>query len=250
MEGGVALVTGGTRGIGRATSLRLARERPRAIIAAYCLDHDAARKTVADVKSLGVEAEAVATNVGDPVLLEKLFQHVEDRYGRLDVFISNAARASFAPAMELSARGYARMMELNAQAFLIGSQLAARLMKKSGGGNIVGVSSLGSQRCSPQYAGLGSSKAALESLARYLACELAPDNINVNVVSGGYIDTESMKMNPERDRLIAHVLSRTPAGRLGTEEDLAEVIGFLCTKASGWIRGQVLVADGGFSLTM
>jgi enoyl-[acyl-carrier protein] reductase III len=244
------LVTGGTRGIGRAISLRLARERPQAIVAAYCLDHDAARKTVAELQSLGVQAEALATNVGDPVLLEKLFRHVEDKYGRLDVFVSNAARASFAPAMELSTRVFARMMELNAQAFLVGSQLAARLMKKNGGGNIIGVSSLGSLRCAPHYAGLGSSKAALESLARYLACELAPDNINVNVVSGGYIDTESMKMNPERDRLVAHVLSRTPAARLGTAEDLAEVVGFLCTPASGWIRGQVLVADGGFSLTM
>ncbi len=250
LKDGVAFVTGGTRGIGRAVALRLAKEQPKHMILAYCLDHEAARKTVGDLADLGVSAEALVTNVGDPALLEKAFHHIEERYGRLDVFVSNAARASFVPSMDLSVRLFSRMMELNAQAFLLGSQLAARIMMKNEGGFIVGVSSLGSQRCAPLYSGLGASKAALEALARYLACELAPSNINVNVVSGGYIDTASMRLNPERDRLVEHVLSRTPAGRVGRPEDLAEVVGFLCTPESGWIRGQVLIADGGFSLTM
>ena len=248
LQGEVVFVTGGTRGIGRAISLRLARERPRAIVMAYALNHKAAKETVKEIEGQDVEAWAMATDVSNPELLETLFNDIEQRYGRLDVFVCNAARTSFRPALDLSVRAWKRIMELNAQAFLVGAQLAAKLMKKNSGGRMVAVSSLGSQRCPPQYAGLGASKAALESLARYLAVELAPSNINVNVVSGGYIDTETTRLHPAREELTRYLLSRTPAGRLGQPEDLAEVVAFLCTPAADWIRGQILIADGGFSL--
>ncbi len=244
----IVVVTGGTRGIGRAISLRLAREGPRCVVVAYYSNHEAARSTVREIEALGVEAAALATDVGDPKRLEELFQAIGDRYGRLDVFVSNAARTSFRPVMDVSPRAWNRIIELNAQAFLMGAQLAALAMRKSGGGCIVGISSLGSQRCVPDYAALGASKAAMECLARYLACELAPWNINVNVISAGHIDTETTRSHPDFAKLSQQIIARTPAGRFGRPEDVAGVVAFLCSPESAWIRGQTLVVDGGFSL--
>jgi enoyl-[acyl-carrier protein] reductase III len=246
----VVLITGASRGIGRAIALRLARERPRHIVVGYCMNHQAARQTVADIEALGVAASAISTDVGQSALLRDMFDQVAKRHGRLDVFVSNAARASFRPAMELSERSWQRMMELNATAFLLGAQLAASIMRDGGGGRIIGISSLGSQYALPGYAGLGAAKAMIEASARYLAVELAPWGINVNVVCGGFVDTESMRRSPDYDELTDYVRRRTPAQRLGQPEDLAGVVAFLCAPDSDWIRGQTLIADGGFSLRL
>lgn len=250
LQGKVVLVTGGTRGIGRSIALRLGRERPLQVVCAYSSNHEAARKTIADLRELGVAATAVATDVGSADAMEALFRGIEEQHGRLDIFVSNAARTAFRPALELTQRTWSRIMEINAQAFLLGAQHAGRLMQRGGGGRIVAISSLGSRLCTPQYAGLGTSKAAIESLVRYFGCELAPHGINVNAVCGGYIDTEAVRQRPDYEELNRHVLGRTPAGRLGTPEDIAGVVAFLCSPESEWIRGQTLVADGGFSLTM
>ena len=244
----VVLITGGTRGIGRAIALRLAREHPRHIVVSYCMNHEAARRTVADLEAAGAAASSMATDVGDEKLLQEVFQKVGDRFGRLDIFVSNAARTAFRPALELSSRNWRRIMELNAEAFLLGSRMAFQLMKANGGGRIVGISSLGSRYYLPNYAGLGAAKAAIEALARYLAVEMAPFGINVNVVCGGFVDTESMKIIPEYEALTGYIRSRTPAGRLAKPEDIAGVVAFLCSPESDWIRGQTIIADGGFSL--
>jgi len=246
LQGRNVLVTGGSRGIGRAIALRLAREGPAHVMIGYCLDHDAARRTVADLRALGVEASSHAADLGREELVEELFARAGERLGRLDVFVSNAARATFKPVADLSAKAFRRTMEMNAQAFLVGGRLAAGLMDR--GGRIVGVSSLGAHACAPGYAALGSAKAALEALARYMAVELAPRNINVNVVCGGLVETPSVQSHPEYRELAERVLARTPAGRLGRPEDLAGVVAFLCSPESDWIRGQTLIADGGFSI--
>jgi len=249
-DGPIVLITGGSRGIGRAIALRLARQSPAHVLIAYCMNHQAARATVADLQALGVDASAHPTDLDRPELIGEMFDLVEDRWGRLDVFVSNAARAAFRPVLELSARSWQRTMNLNARAFLLGAQRAARLMRRNGGGRIVGVSSLGASHYIPGYAGLGAAKAAIESLTRYLAAELAPSGIRVNAVSGGFVDTESMRLNPEYDELVRYVVSRTPAGRVGEPEDLAGVVAFLCSPDSDWIQGQVLLADGGMSLAL
>jgi len=246
LQGRNVLVTGGSRGIGRAIALRLAREGPAHVMIGYCLDHDAARRTVADLRALGVEASSHAADLGREELVEELFARAGERLGRLDVFVSNAARATFKPVADLSAKAFRRTMEMNAQAFLVGGRLAAGLMDR--GGRIVGVSSLGAHACAPGYAALGSAKAALEALARYMAVELAPRNINVNVVCGGLVETPSVQSHPEYRELAERVLARTPAGRLGRPEDLAGIVAFLCSPESDWIRGQTLIADGGFSI--
>lgn len=246
----VILVTGGSRGIGRAIALRLAREDPAQIVIGYCLNHQAARQTVAEIEALGVRASAIAADVGRSELLQQLFGQVRQRCGRLDIFVSNAARTSFRPAMELDPRSWERIMDLNARAFLLGAQLAAPIMRENGGGRIIGISSLGSRFSAPGYAGLGAAKAAIESLTRYLAVELADWGINVNVVCGGLVDTPTMRLAPDYQRLTDYVLARTPARRLGRPEDLAGVVALLCSPESDWIRGQTLIADGGFSLSL
>jgi enoyl-[acyl-carrier protein] reductase III len=248
--GRIVLITGGSRGIGRAIALRLAADRPEHIVLSYCMNHKAARQTVAELESLGVAASAVPIDVSRPELMEEMFSGVRERFGRLDVFVSNAARASFVPALELSLRSWQRIMDLNARAFLHGSQLAAAIMGQNGGGKIVGLSSLGAGFAIPGYAGLGAAKAAIESLTRYLGVELAPLGINVNTVSAGFVDTESMRLNPEYETVKEYVRSRTPAARLAEPEDVAGVVAFLCSPDARWIYGQTLLADGGLSLVL
>jgi len=243
----VALITGASRGIGRAIALRLAREHPRHIVVGYSMNHQAARQTVDDLTAMGVSASAISTDVGKSELMREMFDEVRRRCGRLDIFVSNAARTSFRPAMELTIRDWQRIMDMNARAFLLGSQMAAELMHP-GGGRIVGISSLGSRYSVPGYAGLGAAKAVVETLTRYLAVELAPRGINVNVVCGGFIDTESMRLAPDYKELTKSILKRTAARRLGRPEDLAGIVAFLCSPDSDWIRGQTLIADGGFSI--
>lgn len=250
LDGQVVAITGGSRGIGRAIALRIARDRPKHIVVGYASNYTAARETVSAIGEMGVHASMVRLDVGQEDLLRSLFDLVRDEFQRLDVFVSNAARTTFRPTMALNRRNWQKVMDINARAFLLGSQMAAELMHENGGGRIIGISSLGSQFCIPEYASLGAAKAVIETLARYLAVELAPWNINVNVVSGGFVNTESMRMAPNFDELVQHVVSQTPAGRVATPEDLAGIVAFLCSPDSDWIRGQTLVADGGYSLVL
>jgi len=246
LAGKVILVTGASRGIGRAIALRLAREAPAHIFVGYCLQHDIAAQTVAAIENLGVPATAIAADLGQVESVEEMFRAINHRCGRLDVFISNAARASFRPAMNITSRTWDRTMDLNARAFLLGGQLSAQLMKD--GGSIVALSSLGSHFYAPEYLALGAAKAAIEATARYLAVELAPKKINVNVVCGGLIETETTQLHPHYEELKRSVIAKTPEGRVGTPEDVAGVVAFLCSPEARWIRGQTIVVDGGFSL--
>jgi enoyl-[acyl-carrier protein] reductase III len=250
MSGQTVLITGGTRGIGRAIAMRLAREKPGFMMVSYCQNHGAARDTVSELRELGVEADSFSTDVSDVKMLQGLFDRVRERTGRLDVFVSNAARTSFRPVLDLDRRSWSKIMDLNASAFLAGSQMAAALMRENGGGRIIALTSLGSRFATRNYAGLGAAKATIEALTRYLAVELAPLNINVNAVCGGFVDTHSMRLAPDYDDLEKYVAGHTPEGRIAQPDDLAGVVALLCTKDANWIRGQTLVADGGFSLTL
>lgn len=246
----VVLVTGGTRGIGRAIALRLAQESPAHVIVTYRSNYQTARATVNELQDLGVEASCLGLDVSKPEMIDDLFTQIDETHGRLDIFINNAALTSFRPAMELNTRTWQRIIDINARAFLLGAQAAASLMQKNSGGKIIAISSLGSRFCLPMYAGLGAAKAALEALARYLAVELAPSNIQVNVVNGGLIDTESMHLAPNYETMMAKVAARTPMGRVGQPEDMAGVVAFLCSPDGAWLCGQTLVADGGYSLRL
>jgi enoyl-[acyl-carrier protein] reductase III len=248
LEGKMILITGGSRGIGRATALRLAKEKPSQIGIVYSNNDEAATQTIADIKSLGVGCSAFRADIGSEDSVCDLFEKVGRQFGTLDIFINNAARGSFQPLSSMSVRSWQKMIDLNARAFLLCAQNSAKLMMD--GGKIVGISSLGSHFVAPGYGGLGAAKATMEAMARYLAVELAPLNINVNIVCGGFVDTPSTRKLPNFANVSEEIAARTPEKRIGRPEDLAGVVAFLCSPESNWIRGQTLVVDGGYSLSL
>jgi enoyl-[acyl-carrier protein] reductase III len=247
LKGKVALVTGGSRGIGRAIVLKLAEQEVDVVI--NYLQHDAAAREVQDlVVAKGRRAHIVRGDVGKPKVVKMIFEEVRDKFGRLDILVHNAALGAFRPVTELEVFQWNISLDVNARALLLCSQEAVPLMEGRGG-VIIGVSSIGSRRFMPEYGAIGISKAALESLIRYLAVELAPKGIRVNGVSGGLVDTDALRMHPHYEERKAEGVARTPAGRLGTPEDLADVVLFLAEERSRWIVGQTIVADGGLELS-
>jgi enoyl-[acyl-carrier protein] reductase III len=245
----VAVITGSGRGIGRAIALRLAADGAD-IVVSFNRNIAPAEAVAAQVRELGRHAIVKKANVSKPDDIDALFAVVDETFGGLDIFISNAASGFNRPAMQQKVTGWDWTMDVNARAFLLAAQRAVPLMQKRGGGSMVAISSPGSGRVMPDYIAVGASKAALESLTRYLAVELAPLNIVVNAVSPGLVETDALKhfaslADPD---VIPHAIENTPAGRLVQPEDVAGVVSFLCTPAAAMIRGQVLVIDGGYTL--
>jgi enoyl-[acyl-carrier protein] reductase III len=238
-----AFVTGASRGIGRAVARRLASD-DYSVAVGFFRSRTAAREVCGELEGLGVKALPVKVHVGDLDSLHRAFDEVGEAFGSLDVFVSNAASGVLKPLSEIDARGWEWTMGINARAFLFGAQRAAALMGE--GGSIVALTSAGSTRVLPGYGVVGASKAALESLVRYLAVE--NPSIRVNAVSPGVVDTDALTHFPNREELLADAASRTPAGRLATPEDVAACVGFLCSPSAAMIRGHVLVVDGGAGL--
>lgn len=245
LAGKTAFVTGGTRGIGRRIAEKLA-DLGCNVAVNYFRSRDAANETVRSLESRNIKARSYRANIGRIEKLEEMVAAVGEDFGKVDIFISNAALGIFTTALEIDDRAWDLSMRTNAQALLFGVQAVAKLMPD--GGKIVSLSSLGSQRYIPGYAAIGISKAAIETLTKYLAFELASRRINVNTVSGGFIDTDALKVFPNYDDMVAEVVRRTPFGRMGTPDELADVVVFLCTQKAQWITGQVLIVDGGYSL--
>jgi len=245
LQGKVALITGGSRGIGRAIALRLA-ENGVDIIVNYVRHRRDAEATVAAIEEKGVRCLAVKANVAKDADVDRMFEEIGAIYPQLDILVSNAASGVLKPVMELTTRHWDWAMDINARALLSLSQHAVRMMEK--GGRIMAVSSLGAVRAVPNYTVVGSSKAALESLVRHLAVELGPRHITVNTISAGVVDTDALKKFPNRDEIIGESLRRTPLGRLTTPEDVADLALFLCSDLSSMISGQTLVVDGGYAI--
>jgi len=247
LQGQVALVTGGSRGIGRAIALRLAQAGANVAIN-YLRQRTAAEETVAAIRALGRQALAIRANVGEHEAIEEMVEEIKKEYGRLDILVSNAASGVLKPALELTEKHWHWTMDINAGTLLPLTQHTVPLMGERGG-HIIAVSSLGSVRAIPNYAAVGASKAALESLVRHLALELAPKKISVNAVSAGVVDTDALSLFPNREQLLNHSAERTPTGRLTTPEDVADAVLFLCSGLSAQIQGQTIVIDGGYSIT-
>jgi len=248
-SGQVALVTGSGRGIGRAIALKLAEEGADLVIN-FFRNREPAEATAQEIRQLGRRAEVVRANVGELDELEGLFNRIEGEFGGLDLFVSNAASGYNRPVLEQRPKGWEWTLNINARALLFGAQHAARLMRGRGGA-IVAISSPGSFRVLPDYVVVGASKAALESIIRYLAVELAPFGIRVNAVSPGLVETEALK-HFESLRGDVQAIERTrrttPAGRLVTPEDVANLVAFLCSGEAEMIRGQTVLLDGGYNL--
>ncbi|PJF35483.1 MAG: enoyl-[acyl-carrier-protein] reductase FabL [Candidatus Thermofonsia Clade 1 bacterium] len=250
MAGKIALVTGSGRGIGRAIALRLAREGADVIVN-YFRNRESAEETAAAISALGRRAQLVKANVAEEDDLARLFESAR-AFGGLDILVNNAASGYNRPVMEQRVKGWDWTLNINARAALFAAQQAAPIMQARGGGVIVNISSIGAQRVMPEYVLVGVSKAALESLTRYLAVELAPMGIVVNAVSGGFVETEALKHFSMAQPILADpeafAAQHIPAGRMVKPEDIAAVVAFLCTPDASMIRGQVIVVDGGLTL--
>jgi enoyl-[acyl-carrier protein] reductase III len=243
----IALITGGSRGIGKAIALKLAREGADIVIN-FFRNRKPAEETQALIQSMGRKCHLVKANVGDLDKIHLLFDEIKNVMGGLDILISNAASGVQLPAMEVQEKHWDWTLNINAKALLFLAQQAVPLMEQRGGGSIVSISSLGSRFALKNYTCVGTSKAALESLTRYLGAELAPKNIIVNAVSGAAVDTDALTHFPNREEMIRDALTRTPAGRMVTPEDIANAVHFLCTEQSRMIVGQTIIVDGGYSL--
>jgi enoyl-[acyl-carrier protein] reductase III len=240
LDGASALVTGGTRGIGRAIALRLAREGASRLVLGYMRNDRAAAEAADDVRAAGAEPVLVRGNVTSERVLRELAAA-----GPYDAVVHNAATGVIRPALETEDKHWDWTMNANARALLSLARVVAPAMPR--GSTIAAISSLGSHRVLENYVLVGTSKAALESVVRYLAVELAPRGIRVNAVSAGVVDTGALDFFPNREEMLRSV-ERTPAGRLVAPEDVAAAVAFLCSADAEMIRGQTLVLDGGFSL--
>ena len=249
-SGKIALITGSGRGIGRGIALHFA-QLGADIVVNFFRNRSPAEKTAAEIRELGQRALVVKANIGEIEEIDHLFERIKKEFQGLDYLIHNAASGFNKPVMEQRPKGWDWSMNINARSLLFMSQIAAKLMEPRGGGAIVSVSSPGGNRVLPDYVTVGASKAALESLTRYLAVEFAPKNIVVNAVSPGIVITDALShfdsIREDVD-LVERARKLTPAGRLATPDDIARVVAFLCTPEAAMIRGQVILVDGGYTL--
>ena len=238
--GASVFVTGGSRGIGKAIALRFARLGAAKVAIGYLRSDQAAEDTAEELRSIGAEPVLVRGNISSDRVLEEVA-----RLGPLDVLVHNAATGVIRPALETEDKHWDWTMTANTRALLSLARAAAPNMPA--GSSLIGISSLGAQRVLENYTLVGTSKAALEALIRYLAVELAPRGIRANGVSGGVVDTGALDHFPNKDEMLRFG-SDNPAGRLVTPDDIAEAVTFLCSPGAEMIRGHILTVDGGYSL--
>ncbi len=250
LTGKVALVTGSSRGIGQAIALELARCGAD-IVVHYLRKKSAAVETVAAIETIGRQAIALKANLAHAEKIEAMFDQIEAQFGRCDILIGNAATGTPTDLLELQDKHWAWTMDVNARSVLRCAQRAVPLMEQQGWGRIINISSPGGQRVLPHYAAIGLSKATLEALTRYLAVDLAPKGIVVNAVSPGLIDTDAVTAFPvDLQAVFEYTANRSPARRLPVPDDVAKIVAFLCSDGAGMIVGQIITADGGYSLLM
>jgi len=239
-QGASVFVTGGSRGIGKAIALRFAQLGATRVAIGYLRSDAAAEETADELRAVGAEPILVRGNISSARVLEEVGQ-----LGALDVLVHNAATGVIRPALETEDKHWDWTLTANARALLSLTRVVAPRMPR--GASVIGISSLGSQRVLENYTLVGTSKAALEALIRYLAVELAPLGIRANAVSGGVVDTGALEHFPNKEEMLRFGRDN-PAGRLVKPEDIAEAVTFLCSPEAEMIRGQTIVVDGGFSL--
>ncbi|MFI4918555.1 MAG: enoyl-[acyl-carrier-protein] reductase FabL [Legionellales bacterium] len=242
--GKVALITGGARGIGKATALKLAAAGSD-IALVYYNSSDEAQSLVEEINGLGRKAVAFQANVADHQSVKELFTQFRGHFDRLDFLISNAASGVLKPALKMSTKHWRWCMETNALALNHLATEGRDLMPK--GGRVIALSSLGAHRAIPNYAFIGASKAALEALVRSLSLELAVDGITVNTVSAGVVDTDALKHFPNREQLLDEYQAHALADRPLTPQDVANAVYLLCLPEAAMINAHTLFVDAGYS---
>jgi len=247
LQGKCALITGSGRGIGRGIALALARRGCNVAIN-YVRHREDAEETAAAAEQLGVRAAVIKANAGRDEEMQALVAESAHALGSVDIFVGNAASGVLRPMSEIDRKAWDWTLNINAHSILVGAQSAVPWMRARGWGRILTVTSIGSRRVFPAYGVVGVSKAAIEALTRYLAVELAPENIIANCISPGIVLTDALEFFPSKDAMVAHAQQRTPAGRLATPEDVGEVAVWLCSEAARMVVGQTIEVDGGYSL--
>jgi enoyl-[acyl-carrier protein] reductase III len=244
---GPALVTGGSRGIGRACALLLA-DRGADVALSYIEHRDAAEATAAEIRALGRKAVVLRADAADADANVALVEDAVGELGPLRYLVCNAANGTFGMIDELTADAWDHTMATHARALLVLAKGASASMRANGGGAIVAISSLGARRVYDAYSAFGSAKAALEALVRYLAVELGPHGIRANCVVGGVVVTDLFRAIPDWEAIAAASAERAPLRTVLDPEDVAAAVAFLLSDAAARITGQSLVVDAGFTL--
>ncbi|MBN1840330.1 MAG: enoyl-ACP reductase [Campylobacterales bacterium] len=251
MKGKTLVISGGTRGIGKAIVYEFAKEGVN-IAFTYNSNEELAKEQVKDLETTyGIKARAYSLNILEPETYKDLFLEIDKEFDRVDFFISNAIISGrpvvggYTKFMKLKPRGINNIFTATVNAFVVGAQEAAKRMEKVGGGSIISLSSTGNLVYIENYAGHGTAKAAVETMVRYAAAELGCKGIRVNAVSGGPIETDALRAftNYEEVRDVTAKLS--PLGRMGQPQDLAGACLFLCSEKASWITGHTMLIDGG-----
>ncbi len=246
LTGKTALVTGSSRGIGRACSRRLA-EAGADVIVNYVTSRNAAMDVAREIRDLGRRAYVVKADVSEEDDIRCMIEFVRDQIGALDILVSNAASGGFRPLMDATTHHFHAAMDLNVLALMRLAQAAAPLLERGPDrGKIVAISSHGSQIALPMYGLVGTSKAALESLARHLTLELGDRGINVNVVKAGLVETDSTRRFPDAEQMFAERRAKTMMGNRDlTDDDVADAVLFLASNLADLVQGETLTVDGG-----
>lgn len=253
MHGKHALITGSSRGIGRGIALKLAANGVNVAVH-YYENSAAAGDTLARVRELGADGFVVQADVLRLEQITRMFDKVRSEFGKLDIFVSNArpeAAAFFYPPMDLTIEQWDAASDSQAKAFLVGAREAVSLM--GDGGRILAITYAEGSRTGglQPWVAMGAAKAALESLVRYFAVTLARRGITVNAISPGWTEDSVLNSLPQQAQDLIrnwHTRGWTPMARLGTPQDIGNVVALFCSEEADWITGQVIYADGGASL--
>lgn len=246
LTGKTALVTGGSRGIGKACALRLA-EAGADLVLNYVTSSAAAEEVAEVIQAMGRNVAVVKADVSEKDDCESMMQFIGEKFGKLDILVSNAATGGFRPMLAITQKNFEMTMKTNVMALIHLVQSGFKLMQKADGrAKVVAISSHGSHMALPMYGAVGGSKAALESFTRHFALELGDKGINLNIVKAGLVDTDSTRRIPYADQLFAARGMRSMTGdRYLTAEDVANCVLFLSSPLSDLVQGETLTVDGG-----
>lgn len=243
-----AVVTGSSKGIGKKIAMAMA-EQGMDVVIHYFMNEKLAEEVKREIEEqYKVEVHLVQANLGDPEEIKSMFAQIKEKVGNIDVFVNNAASGVHKKIEKMRVKDWDWTLNVNGRGPFLCIKEAAKLMDKNKSTYVINITSMGSRRVLPEYSAVGCSKAVVESLGRYAAVEYAKDNIIVNTIAGGVVETEALDAFPHGKDLVSIGKEKTPAGRLILPEDIANLAVLLVSGKADMVRGQTIVVDGGYSL--